>query len=70
MHTLLEFFHFGLALAYGVNEDGSFALAGRSGADGWKFQERNDLAPQILKLVITATSEKDISFTHLPIIQP
>ena len=66
----MQVVYFGLALAYGVNDDGSFALAGRSGANGWKFLERNDLAPQILKLVITATSEKDISFTHLPLIQP
>lgn len=66
----MQVVYFGLALAYGVNEDGSFALAGRAGADGWKFQQRSDLAPQILKLVITATSEKDVSFTHLPLIQP
>lgn len=46
----MQVVYFGLALAYAVNEDGSFALAGRAGADGWKFQERNDLAPQILKL--------------------
>jgi hypothetical protein len=59
-----------LAPAYAVKEHGSFALAGRPGADGWKFQERNDLAPRILKLVITATSESDTSFTNLPLIQP
>ena len=66
----MQVVYFGLALAYAVNEDGSFALAGRAGADGWKFQERNDLAPQILKLVLTATSEKDVSFTNLPLFQP
>jgi len=66
----MQVVYFGLALAYAVNEDGSFALAGRGGDNGWKFQERNDLAPQILKLVITATSEKDVTFTNLPLIQP
>lgn len=66
----MQVVYFGLALAYAVNEDGSFALAGRAAADGWKFQERNDLAARILKLVITATSEKDVSFTNLPLIQP
>jgi hypothetical protein len=66
----MQVVYFGLALAYAVNENGSFALAGRPGADGWKFQERNDLAPRILKLVITATSESDSSFTNLPLIQP
>jgi hypothetical protein len=65
----MQVVYFGLALAYAVNEDGSFALAGRAGPDGWKFQERNDLAPQVLKLVVSATSEKEVSFTHLPLIQ-
>lgn len=66
----MQVVYFGLALAYAVNEDGSFALAGRATPVGWKFIERNDLAPQILKLVVSATSEKEISFTHLPLIQP
>lgn len=66
----MQVVYFGMALAYAVNEDGSFALAGRATPEGWKFQERNDLAPQIQKLVVTATSEKEISFTHLPLIQP
>lgn len=66
----MQVIYFGLGLAFAVNEDNSFALAGRPTADGWKFQERNDLAPQIQKLLITATSEKDVSFTNLPLIQP
>jgi hypothetical protein len=66
----MQVVYFGLALAYAVNEDGSFALAGRAAPDGWKFQERNDLAPRILKLVASATSEKEVSFTNLPLIQP
>lgn len=66
----MQVVYFGLALAYGVNEDGSFAIAGRATPEGWKFQERNDLAPQILKLVVSATSEKEVSFTNLPLIQP
>jgi len=66
----MQVVYFGLALAYAVNEDGSFALAGRSGPNGWQFQERNDLAPRIQKLVLTATSEKEVSFTNLPLIQP
>jgi hypothetical protein len=66
----MQVVYFGLAFAYAVNEDGSFALAGRGNADGWKFQERSDLAPQIMKLLVTATGETDVSFTNLPIIQP
>lgn len=66
----MQVIYFGLGLAFAVNEDNSFALAGRPAQDGWKFQERNDLAPQIQKLLVTATSDKDISFTNLPLIQP
>ena len=62
--------YFGLAMAYAVNEDGSFALTGRPEADGWKFTERNELAPQIQQLVASATSEKDATFSQLPLIQP
>ncbi len=66
----MQVVYFGLAFAYAVNEDGSFALAGRANPNGWMFQERSDLAPQILKLLVTATSETEVSFTKLPIIQP
>ncbi len=66
----MQVVYFGLAYAYAVNETGSFALVGRANPDGWKFEERSDLAPQILKLLITATSETEVSFTNLPIIQP
>jgi len=66
----MQVVYFGLAFAYAVNEDGSFALVGCANPDGWKFQERSDLAPQILKLLNTTTSETEASFTNLPIIQP
>ena len=66
----MQMVYFGLAMAYGVNEDGSFALAGRPEADGWKFKERADLAPQIKQLVTSASNEKDATFTHLPLVQP
>jgi len=66
----MQVIYFGLGLAYAVNESSTFALAGRPTAEGWKFQECNDLAPQIQKLLVTATSDKDISFTNLPLIQP
>ena len=66
----MQVVYFGLAMAYGVNEDGSFALVGRPGKDGWKFEERAAIAPQIQALVASATSEKDATFTQLPLIQP
>jgi DNA repair exonuclease SbcCD ATPase subunit len=66
----MQMVYFGLAMAYGVNEDGSFAVTGRPEPDGWKFQERNDLAPKIQQLVKSANSEKDATFTQLPLVQP
>lgn len=66
----MQMVYFGLAMAYGVNEDGSFALVGRPSESGWEFTERNDLAPQIQTLVASASSEKDSSFTRLPLVQP
>ncbi len=66
----MQMVYFGLAMAYGVNEDGNFALVGRPSESGWQFTERNDLAPQIKTLVASATSEKDSSFTRLPLVQP
>jgi hypothetical protein len=66
----MQVVYFGLAMAYGVNEDGSFAVVGRPAADGWKFTERNDLAPQIQALVASASSEKSDTFSQLPLIQP
>ena len=66
----MQVVYFGLAAAYAVNEDGSFAEVGHPGKDGWKFEERNALAPQIQALVTSATSEKDATFTKLPLIQP
>jgi len=62
--------YFGLAMAYGVNEDGSFAITGLPGDDGWTFVERPDLAPKITQLVASATSEKDTSFSQLPLLKP
>lgn len=59
--------YMGMAAAYAVNENASFALIGRPTADGWKFTERNDVAADIQKFLVTATSEKDVSLTKLPI---
>lgn len=66
----MQVVYFGLAMAYGVNEDGSFALVGRPDKDGWKFEERTAIAKQVQALVTSATSEKDATFTQLPLIQP
>jgi len=62
--------YFGLAMAYASNEDGSFALVGRPGPDGWKFEERKDLAPDIVKLLAATTGEADATFINLPFTKP
>ncbi len=62
--------YFGLAMAYAVNEDGTFALVGRPGADGWKFEEKPDLAADISKLLAATTGEADATFINLPFSKP
>ena len=66
----MQVIYFGLAMAYAVNDDGSFALAGRPTADGWKFVERGDLAADIKKLIAATTGDQDAAFVNLPLIQP
>lgn len=66
----MEVVYFGLAAAYAVNEDGSFARIGRPDSTGWKFEDRPDLAPAIKSLVASTLSEKDVTFTQLPFLQP
>jgi hypothetical protein len=63
----MQVVYFGLAIAYAVNEDSTFALIGVPGDTGWKFSESNELALDIQKLIVTATTEKDVSLTNLPI---
>lgn len=62
--------YFGLAMAYAVNEDGTFALVGRPGPEGWKFEERKDLAPDIVNLLAATTGEADATFINLPFTKP
>jgi hypothetical protein len=66
----MQVIYFGLACAYAVNEDGSFALAGQPTAEGWKFEERKDLASDIQRLIATTTGDADAAFVNLPISKP
>ncbi len=66
----MQVVYLGMAAAYAVNEDASFALIGSPQTGGWKFTERNEIAADIKKLIVTATTEKDISFTPLPVPTP
>ena len=66
----MQVLYFGLACAYAVNEDGTFALVGRPSADGWKFEERKDLASDIRKLIAATTGDQDAAFVNLPLPKP
>jgi hypothetical protein len=66
----VQVIYFGLAMAYAVNEDGSFALVGRPGPDGWRFEERKDLSADIQKLLAATTGEADATFINLPFTKP
>lgn len=66
----MQVVYMGLAIAYAVNEDASFALIGRPTDAGWKFSEKNEIAADVKKLIVTATTEKDISLTTLPVPAP
>ena len=63
----MQVIYFGLAAAYAVNEDGSFALMGKPEAgSGWKFEERKDLAKEIQSLIACTTGDQDPEFISLP----
>ena len=66
----MQVIYFGLACAYAVNDDGSFALVGRPSATGWRFEERKDLAADIQQLVATTTGDQDAAFINLPLLKP
>lgn len=66
----MEVVYFGLSAAYAVNEDGSLALVGKpTEKDGWKFEERKELAGEIRKLIDCTTGDSDPEFITLPISQ-
>jgi hypothetical protein len=66
----MQVLYFGLASAYAVNDDGTFALVGRPSADGWKFEERKELAGDIKKLIAATTGDQDAAFVNLPLPKP
>ncbi len=66
----MQVIYFGLACAFAVNEDATYALAGRPGADGWKFEDRTDIAPRIQQLLATTTGDQDAAFITLPLSKP
>jgi hypothetical protein len=66
----MKVIYFGLAVAYAVNDDGTFALVGRPGEGGWKFDERPELAGEITRLIATTVGDLDAAFISLPFSKP
>ena len=60
--------YFGFGIAYAVNEGGDYALIGRPGEDGWKFESRPDLAPRIRELIDVLNGDVEAKFVNLPLI--
>lgn len=59
--------YFGLGAAYAVNESGDFALVGTPTTEGWNYEERNDLAGDIRRMVDVLNGDVDAQFVELPI---
>lgn len=66
----MQVIYFGLAMAYAVNEDGSFALSGKPSSQGWVFEESPKLAGAIQNLIGAATGNQDAAFIKLPFAKP
>jgi len=66
----MQVIYFGLACAYAVNDDGSYALVGRPSPEGWIFREQNNLAADIRRLIAATTGDQEAIFVNLPLSKP
>lgn len=62
----MQVVYFGLATAYAVNQDASFALVGKPSADGWKYESRPELAEDIQRMLAAILGDAEAAFTNLP----
>lgn len=65
----IQVVYFGLSCAYGVNANDDFAVVGRPGADGWRFEENSALAPRIRTMISAITGDQDATFVNLPLLK-
>lgn len=63
----MQVVYFGFGIAYAVNESGDYALIGRPGTDGWKFESRPELATRIRELVDVLNGDVEAKFVNLPL---
>jgi hypothetical protein len=66
----MQVLYFGLACAYAVNQDGTFALVGRPSSEGWIFEEKKNLAEDIRRLIAATTGDQEATFVNLPLTKP
>jgi hypothetical protein len=62
----MQVVYFGLAAAYGVNQDSTFAIVGKPTAEGWKYEPRPELANDIQRMLAAILGEAEAAFTNLP----
>lgn len=58
--------YWGLAMAYYVDDSGSYAGIGLAGANGWEWPEISEAGPRIKKLIEIYEGLSDIQFVELP----
>jgi len=62
----MQVVYFGLATAYGVNQDANFAIIGKPAADGWDYEPRPELAQDIQRMLAAILGDAEAAFTQLP----
>jgi len=66
----LDFVYFGLAAAYGVDDEGKVGFVGKPGPEGWSFEQRDEIAAEVRQLVDVLNGDTSARFTPLPIELP
>lgn len=66
----LDVVYFGLAVAYGCDDEGKVGFVGHPGPEGWTFEQTDEIAPQVRQLVDVLNGDTGAQFTPLPIQLP
>ncbi len=66
----MKVIYFGLAMAYAVNDEGTLALTGKPGSDGWVFEDAPTLISEIQRLIAATTGDAEAAFITLPFSKP
>jgi len=69
VNMLVTTIYFGLSVAFSTDQQGTVALRGYPGAEGWQFQtlDDEDAPARILDLIEVATLKGDIKFVEVPL---